>query len=67
MSIKSLKLAGFKEFFKRLYAEHKLHKTLKSLAPLFPNSSHSPAMWASTGLPCPDFATPAGDVFAPPW
>lgn len=33
MSLKSLKLAGFKEFFKRLYAEHKLHKTLKSLAP----------------------------------
>ena len=33
MSLKSLKIAGFKEFFKRLYAEHKLHKTLKSLAP----------------------------------
>jgi len=34
-SLKTLKIANFKEFFKRLYSEYKLHKTLKSLSPKF--------------------------------
>lgn len=32
-SLKSYKIASFKEFFKRLYSEFKLHQILKSLSP----------------------------------